>query len=679
MSILDKINVIDSQIKVMKNKLGLSPSASLEEVVASTNSGGVPAKSNVYRVNTLEKRDLIEDMVEGDMCVVISGGLTNMTVNDKPTALSFPSTVVLPNAFTESGWLSLRSSDYSVDVMIMLESTMFRCDIMGDDYISIEYTSSDGITYTRTDTNSENIDLGIEVSCPYVEEWNDVFGYFLQVDGTEFNGLFTYNGTSWEYSNVGLKIDENNVMYGTSVYGDNGVCEGVLGSENADAEKTLSRIVQLNDSVSKIKFTGSLLDSFKSVISSGTAFEMPVGAKSLRLPEIDCSEVTNITTTDMSSYNFTRHTDTHSYKKINIVSCDGFKNLGAGFVDSDVDGKNIIPQGLLQFLDEASLIKLFKGLAPVSTSKGAGIALLRPIYDLMVANDLVDEVLAKGWKLYVPAYSEFTEFTDLDGTTITEAQNYINNKSGTRGWLSGTNLNSDVVNGTITITASSVGSMLENDAMNEYYPNIHIHLNNSAPYPSYSAHYTFRRCIALKKIGGITFTSDHPTYNKLSQASKMYCDCHKLEELPMVDLSTVSTVSSMCQSCFSLKKFPAYNLASATSADCMFRYCRSLIDISKLSLPVAQSCAMLLEGCESLADIPSTFSLPKATNINYALRGCKSLTGTSIYNFLNGVNVSNITGSKKLSMIGITVEQWATLTENQQSTIISKGYENDFV
>lgn len=682
-TIAENVQTIKESIGRMKEALNLPSSTSLEDLTTTiesgTGGGGTTEKSNIYKVATIEERDAINDMVEGDMCVVISGGLTNMGASSTPSSLTFPSVVVLPSAFTDFGYLSLRSADNSVDVMVMLEQTSFRCDIMRDNYISIEYTSTDGITYTRTDSNAETIDLGTEVYCMYQQEWNDTFGYFLQVDGTEFNGMFTYIEDTWQNSNVGLKIDENNVMVGTSVYGNDGIVDGVLGSEDADAKKTITIITQLNDAIGKIKFTGSLIDAFSSVIYSSTSFELPSGAKSLRLPEIDCSEVTNITTTNMSAYNFTRHTDTHSYGKINVVSCEGFKNLGAGFVDSGVDGKNIIPQGLLEFLDEQSLIKLFKGLAPVSASKGAGIALLRPVYDLMVENDLIDEVLAKGWKLYAPTYSEFTEFTDFNGTTISEAQTYINNKSGTRPWLAGTNLNSDVVNGSVSITASSVGSMLENDPMNEYYPQITIHLNNSAPYPSFSANYTFRRCIALKKIGGITFTSAHPTYNKLSQANKMYCDCHNLEELPLVDLSTVSSVSGFCQNCYSLKTFPAYNFASATTADTMFRYCRSLIDISNLSLPVAKSCSMLLEGCESLVDIPSTFSLPSATNINYALRGCKSLTGTSIYNFLNGVNLSTVTGSKKLSMIGITAEQWATLTTSQQTAVISKGYENDLI
>lgn len=300
----------------------------LEEYIRELEQSGSAEKTNIYRVATIAERNAIADMVEGDMCVVISGGLTNMTVSDTPSTLTFPSTVVLPSAFTGSGYVSLRDTSGTIDVMVMLEQTSFRCDITGANFISIEYTSSDGITYTRTDTNAETIDLGGEVSCQYAEEWNDTFGYFLQIDSTTFDGIFTYKNNAWNFSNIGMNAKPYQLAPETLAYTNSGIIEGSMGgSWDAGNREAIDKAYSLLSTV----VPSGLTDI--SFLYANTNLEYYPSAQL-----IDTSEVTNIRSLfsgcsnlkkiDLSSYNTSKVTNmAQMFKKctsIEEINLEGF-------------------------------------------------------------------------------------------------------------------------------------------------------------------------------------------------------------------------------------------------------------------------------------------------------------------------------------------------------------------
>jgi surface protein len=254
-TIAENITTIKTSIDRMKEALNLPSNTPLEDLTLAvedgggSGGGGSTEKSNIYKVKTTAERDAITDMVEGDMCVVIDSTIANMKADDTPSELTFPSTVVLPEAFNDFGYCSLRDSDNTVDVMIMMEQTSFRCDIMnGPNYVTVEYTSTDGITYTRTDTNGNPIVLGIAISCMYPEEWKDAFGYFLQVGGVNFSGIFTYSDNNWNYSKIGLSVLDRDLKNQIKAYSDSGVVEGVLfkplnNETHINIENTLNSLV----------------------------------------------------------------------------------------------------------------------------------------------------------------------------------------------------------------------------------------------------------------------------------------------------------------------------------------------------------------------------------------------------------------------------------------------------
>ena len=151
---------------------------------------------------TKEEMQLDNTSKEGDLAVVYRNGIQNMTADTQPQFITFPETVTLPEVFTGSSFMELRAVDESVmfDGSVQLNQTSFRFDNWAEsDNIRVEYSSSDGITYNRTRFSGDSgdltnpVDLGTSVKVHRSEEWNDNMGYFMQIGGMTFDGLFEYS------------------------------------------------------------------------------------------------------------------------------------------------------------------------------------------------------------------------------------------------------------------------------------------------------------------------------------------------------------------------------------------------------------------------------------------------------------------------------------------------------
>ena len=160
------------------------------------NSGGVKL------FETEEQMQQDPNANEGDLAVVYREEISNMLVDTQAQYITFPETVTLPNAITESYYCMLRAVDTSTmfDGQIMLDQNMF--DFNGyteNGMIRIRYESEDGINYTRTRFEGDNgdltnpIDFGTTIQVYMPEEWNDNFGYFMQVGGNTFEGLYSFS------------------------------------------------------------------------------------------------------------------------------------------------------------------------------------------------------------------------------------------------------------------------------------------------------------------------------------------------------------------------------------------------------------------------------------------------------------------------------------------------------
>lgn len=139
---------------------------------------------------------------ENDLAVVYRKEIKNMTVIDKPQYLAFPETVTLPQEITSNYVCVFRSDSDTImrDIQISLNHSIFRLNCWGSDVnFQVQYRSTDGINYTRDrfqygdgQTLTNPVDLTVPIKVYFEEEWDDNIGYFMQVGGSIFDGLYKY-------------------------------------------------------------------------------------------------------------------------------------------------------------------------------------------------------------------------------------------------------------------------------------------------------------------------------------------------------------------------------------------------------------------------------------------------------------------------------------------------------
>lgn len=147
------------------------------------------------------------DSSENTLAILYPTTRINVTKSDIFQKFIAPNEVVLTEAPTGNLSIYFVPVDQSqwMDFRVRISSTYCQISVMGEDNnTEIYYESTDGITYTRVD-GAEEIDLGMEVY-PKESMWNDIAGYFIQVESNSFDGLYKYN----------KKIKDGEYYYGVS-------------------------------------------------------------------------------------------------------------------------------------------------------------------------------------------------------------------------------------------------------------------------------------------------------------------------------------------------------------------------------------------------------------------------------------------------------------------------------
>ena len=246
---------------------------------ASTTSGGVK------QFSTVEEMNASTGNTEGDLAIVYRNEVQNATVDSKFQVATFPNTVVLDSAITDYVEVRYRAVDSSkmFDCMGQLDSSRFMMDCYTESgEIRIQYESSDGITYTRTDTTGNPVDFGTEIYYEYAEMWNDVIGKFIQIGGSTFEGLYEYNDSSWVLAPTQLSAIADYV-YGEEFYGKNGLEVGTLQNiENLSKDNINTRVKLWNIFNSGMVCPSDVSNMFKNCTNLQT------------IPQLNTSSVTNM-------------------------------------------------------------------------------------------------------------------------------------------------------------------------------------------------------------------------------------------------------------------------------------------------------------------------------------------------------------------------------------------------
>lgn len=240
-----------------KNVTCLGVTGTLE---ASASSGGVKQFSTVEEMNSSTGN------TEGDLAIVYRSEVQNATVDSRFQVATFPDTVVLDTALTDYVEVRYRAVDSSVmfDCMGQLDSSMFSMDCYTESgSVRITYESSDGITYTRTDTTGNPVDFGTEIYYEMAERWNDAIGKFIQIGGSTFEGLYKYNENNWVLAPSQLTATSDDV-YTQTFYGKDGAEIGTLqNKENLTTKQVQKKVEIWNNFNEGIICPEDMTDAFK--------------------------------------------------------------------------------------------------------------------------------------------------------------------------------------------------------------------------------------------------------------------------------------------------------------------------------------------------------------------------------------------------------------------------------
>lgn len=230
-------NIIPENIKKDVSILGVL--GELEESKGDT---------DIYKASTVEEMNSLENVKEGDICLIYSGGIYPISADSVFNNLTYSDTVVLDSEVTDFYDCMFTLEDESQgnvygDGQAFLDMSFFEVMFFVDDGnnpidINIRYRSDDGITYTLDEYSTKSpADLKYNFKIQDKDRFNDIFGKFLSVEDTKFDGIYQYvldkdtNELSWKYLNIKTTGTSTNVFSPATFYTSNGMVTSEVNRE----------------------------------------------------------------------------------------------------------------------------------------------------------------------------------------------------------------------------------------------------------------------------------------------------------------------------------------------------------------------------------------------------------------------------------------------------------------
>lgn len=215
-ALIENLNAIKAEKDTKIIPENIKKDVQIFDIVGTLESGG--GTSGVKLFETQEAMQNDSSAKEGDKAVVYRQELQPVDLTSEFRKATFPKTIILSEAITDYIDLSFRAVDESsgyFECYGNLDSSSFYMDCYGESgSYSIQYSSDDGITYTRTklqgpngSVSGDSLDFGQEIKYGDPSSWNDSIGKFIKVDGCFFEGFFDY----------GFETNENYAKYITRI------------------------------------------------------------------------------------------------------------------------------------------------------------------------------------------------------------------------------------------------------------------------------------------------------------------------------------------------------------------------------------------------------------------------------------------------------------------------------
>lgn len=642
-------------------------------VVGTLEAGGGPTEGAKIFTSIDEMNNATGNEI-GDLAVIYTSTLGNMTATTETSAITFPDEVVLPSAFTSSVYCMFRGTDDSsyLDAQAQLSKTRFRLSIYTESSnISVEYTSTLGKTYTRTDGGDKTIQLPGNIKCYYAEEWDDNLGYFMLVPSAEFGGLFTYDQyTSERYMNA--------YRFGSGV-------DGTWTPENT--------------------YIGNLVDKLQTI--RGTVPDILVGSTFRPLHEFTVEKI--------NDDNFKVYTQAHWNTSSSYVEYTDTGYIGMDddewYLGLDVGGihNEVMPVDTLANLK----IDQYKYMLIEWLVNGDNISVR-----VVPTSEFTTKVMGAYTKYVLPTAVDKTHLyfgISINDTEITAegmGYRYVNAYGGKAcsfgkaiGFIPAPNTLSatpdDVYgktyysrNGIETGTLDkntdlTLAEIQKRAAIWDKYSNLTpstTDLSNcfreqktikTIPYINTSnvtdTSYMFYYCDNLEAVP-LMDTSN------VTDMTYMFGGCKKLKEVPLFDTSKVTSMAIMLYACSSLTSIPAFDTSSAKDLHSFVSSCTGITEAPWFDTSKATNVQSMFSNCSNLVTVPA-YSLASVASVYQNLQsmyyGCTSLSNESLNNILASCSTisSSYNSTKTLKHLGLTSEQATTCTSlSNWSAASAKGW-----
>ena len=523
----------------------------------------VPQESgsgDVKLFDTVEHMQADSTAQEGDMAIVYREELVPITEDSEFDSCIFPNTVVLDEPFTDDVYWYFAATDPTARCDGTISLTPSSFDLYETfSSLEIQYTSEDGITYTRTDGGEELQSFGttIKYDKEYTESegqfWNDIYGNFMKINGMVFDGLYKYrlnqpinsfklreqnsgNYTLTSQSNPGI----NNFYSGETIFcGENignklrkiinlGIRGFIFLSQDLNTAyfvpSDFQNLYIYNDRWSPLMFNDSETPTnviYYSYDLTNMSREKII-VEPNQLGTISNEKVLDLPANSYYLLGLVNSSNTYYYWYVSDTSYSQSYQVGSG-TEIEYDNRYILAETQLNSTSEYVYQKTFYGKNGIEIGN--------------IANNIDDT------------------FTDTNGEIYIKIQNYYNTL--TPRIL--TDTDKDININIYGIPVKTDGTPL-------------LDISNVT-----DMSYIFSSCMNLQTIPLLD------TSNATSMYS-MFLNCYSLQSVPLLNTNKVTNMNSMFSSCSNLKTIPLLDTSNVTDMRNMFNNCPSLSNESLNSI-----------------------------------------------------------------------------------------------
>ena len=213
----------------------------INELIASASQTSYNAR-RYDTISDMNSHIVVDGVIQGDYAVVYQPYSSETTTGDvvsgqSYSAIIFPQEVVFDTAVSTSSNAWVNFGGYVGTGNVVISPTGFSLQIYNPSF-NISYTSSDGLTYT---TSASTLVLTIPspntITIPSAGSggyaWTADMNHFMTYTTTvttpaTFNGVFIYNGSTYDLVDTQLDATSYDVLDGVTFYGSSGVEVGQL-------------------------------------------------------------------------------------------------------------------------------------------------------------------------------------------------------------------------------------------------------------------------------------------------------------------------------------------------------------------------------------------------------------------------------------------------------------------